>query len=70
MLNNIVATQKNNVAIFKSRSKATSRAAQGLDITKGDNMHNREPIIGRMQDKDDSPEHAVAILSPIKGKGS
>jgi len=67
-LNGVITTQKSgsHAVISKSRSKPL-RITKRVGMTEDDGTTDSEPVIGGLQDEDESLEHAAALASPIKG---
>ena len=71
-LNGVVATQKSgdrNVSISKSKPKP-QKIVQRVVLAKDSGDTDDEPVIGGLQDEDDSLECAAALASPLKGSES
>ena len=41
-----------------------------VDLTEDGGSNDDEPVVGGLQDEDESLEHAAALASPIKGSDS
>jgi len=67
----VVAIQRNGdrASIPRSRSKPPG-AARRVDLTEDGGSNDDEPVVGGLQDEDESLEHAAALASPIKGSDS
>jgi hypothetical protein len=70
-LNGMVATRKSGTHITspKSRSKPP-KIAQGVDMTEDGGATDDAPVIGGLQNEDESLKHAAALASPVKGSDS
>jgi len=70
-LNGVAATQKsgNNAITSKSGSKPP-KIAKRVSMAEDGSSTNGEPVIGGLQDEDESLEHAAALASPVKGSDS
>ena len=70
-LNGVAATQKSggHAPTSKLRSKPL-RTTQRVGITKDSSAAGDEPVIGGLQDEDESLESAAALASPLKGSES
>lgn len=68
----MVATQKSgdrNVSISKSKPKPRKIVQSVVPAEDGGGTDD-EPVIGGLQDEDDSLERAAALASPLKGSES
>jgi hypothetical protein len=70
MLNGVTATRKSggHALISKSRSKLLPQEIiQRVGTTEESNATDNKPVIGGLQDEDESLERAAALASPVKG---
>src|SRR5260221_7177442 len=65
-LNGVVATQKSS----GHASSRPPRIAQRVGMTENGGATDDAPVIGGLQDEDESLEHAAALASPLKGSDS
>jgi hypothetical protein len=69
----VTATRKSggHALISKSRSKLPPREiTQRVGTTEESDATDDEPVIGGLQDEDESLERAAALASPVKGSES
>jgi hypothetical protein len=68
-LNGVVAIQKSDDHGPISKLKPP-RVAQRVGMTEDGDATNDQPVVGGLQDEDESLEQAVALASPVKGSDS